>query len=120
MSETIIAAGEVDSAILEEVREDMEDEFPEFVQVFLDDATGWLLELEQAASAGDAGTLYGTAHAMKSSSGYVGAVGLQALAEKIETLGRNGTSDGAIELVAQLRTEFDAVLPKLKPLAEAS
>lgn len=119
MSQSPRAPGFLDHEILDEIREDMEEEFPEFVQAFLDEAGEWIQTMTTAISADDSGSLYEIAHALKSSSGYVGATTLQNIAERLESLGRRGSTTGASTFLDAAQQEFTAVREALQPFVPA-
>ena len=109
--------GVLDDELLDELREDMEDEFGEVIEAFLDEIPAWLETMKEALSGGDAERLFQTAHALKSSSGYMGAPVMQQLAAQLERMGREGKIDGCEPFLAELIEEFEALEPRLKELA---
>lgn len=79
------------------------------IQQFIEDASSRVGALRSAVGAGEAVTLVKTAHSLKSSSAYVGALTMAELCKELQELGRSGKVEGAVELVEQLGTEFDRV-----------
>jgi len=80
------------------------------VKTFRQDVPSRLDALRAAASGGDAGDLALAAHALKSSSGSVGAVRMYAVAAAIEQAARAGQMDGAAASIEQLAAEFTRVM----------
>ena len=78
------------------------------IDLFLADTAKQLAAIDAALSQNDAQKLAHAAHALKGSSGNVGATGMVEICQAIETLGRAG-SVAAAALVLQLRAEFDHV-----------
>ena len=56
-----------------------------------------------------------SAHSLKSSSGNVGALGLSALCQKAEAIGRSGSCEGAAPIVESIHAEFARVRAALEP-----
>jgi two-component system sensor histidine kinase/response regulator len=81
---------------------------------FLQDALVRLATLQRAINTGDATTLEGTAHTLKSSSSYMGAVGMATLCEQLQMLGKTGAVYAAVPLVEQLGTEVERVRQALE------
>jgi CheY-like chemotaxis protein len=81
----------------------------ELVTVFSEETPRLLAALRSAVVAGDAGQVAATAHTLKGSSGYLGALGIQRLSERLEGLGRSESVEGATELVDQAEQEFTEV-----------
>ena len=109
--------GVLDDELIEELREDMEDEFGEVIESFLDEVPGWLAKLTQALADSNAEQLFQTAHSLKSSSGYMGAPAMQQLAAQLERMGREGSVEGCDAFLAELVKEYQAVEPRLRELA---
>ena len=82
--------GVLDDELIEELPENMEDEFGEVIEAFLDEVSGWLAKLTQALADSNAEHLFMTTHSLKSSSGYMGAPIMQQLAAQLERMGRGG------------------------------
>jgi signal transduction histidine kinase/CheY-like chemotaxis protein len=81
----------------------------ELVAAFLDETPRQLAALRRAAAAGDGDTVARMSHTLRGSSASLGAVGLRALCERLEALGKAGTLDGAEELAARLDEAVAAV-----------
>ena len=102
-------------AALNELRSLMGDALNEVLQTFVDYVPGQIDELSQAVSNNDANSVFNLAHKMKSSSSSIGADGLATLAEQVEMIGRNGSTEGTAELVDQMKLLFsdaEAILRK--------
>ena len=80
------------------------------VKTFRQDVPSRLDALRAAASSGDAEDLAMAAHALKSSSGSVGARRMYAVADGIEQHARAGRIDGAAASIEQLAAEFARVM----------
>lgn len=83
--------------------------FHDLIDTYLADSPTRLEAVEAALAANDAGAMERAAHGLKSSSANMGALGLASLCKQLETLGRGGQIDGAAELVARARSEFDRI-----------
>jgi two-component system sensor histidine kinase/response regulator len=80
------------------------------VRTFRQDVPARLDALRAAAATGDAHDLSLAAHALKSSSGSVGAKRMYSMAAAIETAARGGRIDGASAAIDQLAAEFGRVI----------
>lgn len=93
------------------------DEFlREIIGIFLEDTPHRIAELDQSLPSGDVSKFTRAAHSIKGSSSNLGAVGLRAVAEKLEHQARGQGLANVATLVAQLKTEFaraKAVLEEL-------
>ncbi len=102
--------GDAFAALKELGEDDGDGEFlTGIIQQFIEDASSRMGALRSAVRAGDAVTLEKTAHSLKSSSAYVGALTMAELCKELQELGRSGKVGGAVELVEQLCAEFDRV-----------
>ena len=79
------------------------------VKTFRQDVPSRIDALRAAASAGDVRDLANAAHAMKSSSGSVGAKRMLAMASSLEQAARAGRLDGAEAAIDQISAEFRRV-----------
>jgi two-component system, sensor histidine kinase and response regulator len=80
------------------------------VKTFRQDVPSRIDALRSALSTGDARDLANAAHAMKSSSGSVGAKRMLAMASSLEQAARAGRVDGAEAAIEQIAAEFRRVL----------
>jgi signal transduction histidine kinase/DNA-binding response OmpR family regulator len=107
----------IDPAVLDGLREISggDDAFlKDLIHIYLDDAPGRLAEMREGADANDAAVVAGAAHALKSSSGNVGAEEVRLLCAAIEAAGRNGVVDTA--LVAELENAYERAESELRKL----
>jgi len=88
--------------------------FVELVNLFLDDAPERIRSLRESLDKKDPTMLAQAAHALKSSSANLGAVGLSALFRDIEAAGRDKDLQRAASLVARTRPEFERVEAALR------
>jgi len=80
------------------------------VKTFRQDVPSRIDALRAALATGDANDLALAAHAMKSSSGSVGAKRMLAMASSLEQAARAGRIDGAAAAIEQLAAEFERVV----------
>ena len=81
----------------------------ELIEIFVEDVELHLGELDRALETIDTESCRKKAHTIKGASGNLGATELQNLAFSLERLGSSGDLDGAGELIAQIRGEFERV-----------
>ena len=89
--------------------------FAKVVRIYLDDTPSILGDLRRATQEGDADRAAAAAHALKSASLNVGAEGMAAMCEELETLGRQGSVEGAESLACRL----DEMYPRVRTALEA-
>jgi HPt (histidine-containing phosphotransfer) domain-containing protein len=82
----------------------------ELVRTFREDVPSRIDALRSAAANGDAHDLALAAHALKSSSGSVGAKRMLTMASSLEATARAGRLDGAEAAIEQLAAEFRRVV----------
>lgn len=104
----------VDIDALRELKEIMEDQFPILVETYLEDSATRLQELESAVAAGDADALRTAAHSFKGSSSNLGISSLADVLFKLETMGREGSTEGGEPLLEEVRTQFARISELLK------
>ncbi len=115
MSEGVESFSEViDQSVLASLKELQEEGEPDIVEevggLFLKHAPEKITAIEKAAAQKDAKALQVSAHSLKSSSAYVGAMRLSAMSKDLEMIGRSGTVDGAaVEKVEDLKAEYERV-----------
>ena len=85
----------------------------DITHLFREDALVRLHDLRDAVGSRNADALARAAHALKSSSGNVGATRIYAICTAIEENARNGSVDGAEDLVYQLAAELDVAVAAL-------
>jgi HPt (histidine-containing phosphotransfer) domain-containing protein len=88
--------------------------FSELVGMFLSDTPERLRALTEALDHNDPGALERAAHALKSSSANLGALGLSVLFRDIEAAGRAKDLSKAAPLVARTQPEFQRVEAALR------
>lgn len=93
----------INSEALDELRSLMGESLNEVLQTFIDYVPDQINELSKAVFNNDADGVFNLAHKMKSSSSSIGALGLAHTAEQIELIGRAGSTEGAAELLEQLK-----------------
>ena len=76
--------------------------------------SGLLGKIRAGVTAGDAKTLTDAAHALKSSSGSLGAIRVSTLCDRMQLLGRSGTLEGAAELLEAIEREYAAAVAALR------
>ncbi len=91
---------------LNERKEELDEFFAELVQTYLDDAKKLIADVASAVDAVDANAVRESAHALKSSSGYMGADKVVELSARLETMGREGNLAEASALCAELTQEL--------------
>lgn len=103
----------IDQSVLASLKELQEDGEPDIVEevggLFLKHAPEKIASIEKAAAQKDAKALQISAHSLKSSSAYVGAMRLSAMSKDLEMMGRSGALDGVTEKVRALVTEYSRV-----------
>jgi HPt (histidine-containing phosphotransfer) domain-containing protein len=109
----------IEVEILDELREVLGEALGEVVGTYLHDGSAQIADLVSAAEIGDGDALGRVCHALKSSSGNLGAQRLSVLCRDLETRSRSGGVDGAAARVARIRTEFDRVSADLQRLLAA-
>ncbi|MGE0441256.1 MAG: Hpt domain-containing protein [Gemmatimonadales bacterium] len=99
----------IDEGILESYRALQEDGQPdvvtEFIDVFLGDLPTRIDRLREAVAEGKPEGIRAAAHALKGSSGSVGAVHLSGLCAQLEVTARAGSTEGAADLLAAIEPE---------------
>jgi len=90
----------------------------ELIDSFLEEAPPLFTQLRQSVEQGDAAALRMAAHTIKSSSNDFGATTLAELCRELEEMGKNGTLEGAAQLVAQAETEYEQVQATLKTIRD--
>jgi HPt (histidine-containing phosphotransfer) domain-containing protein len=81
--------------------------FETLVRQYLKDSSDRLVMLREAIRSGESKTVEELAHALKGSSGTMGALGMRLVAEQLQTAGRSGALGDAGPLVEELAKELD-------------
>jgi signal transduction histidine kinase/DNA-binding response OmpR family regulator len=84
------------------------------VEQFLSDTVGYLEAMSKAAEHNEAVALERAAHTLKSTSANLGALGMVALCQQLQDMGRAGTVAGAATVLHQLRDECTRVQQALE------
>jgi HPt (histidine-containing phosphotransfer) domain-containing protein len=104
----------IDTNVLDDIRDLMEDDFPDLVRRFLEDSADLLDQLDQSIARGDADSVNRAAHTLKSSSAALGALALSEHARQLERLGRSGVLVGAAAEAAAAQVQFARVKETLE------
>ena len=96
----------IDTTVLDDIRDLMEDDFPDLVRCFLEDSADLIDQLDQGIARGDADSVHRAAHTLKSSSAALGALALSDRAKHLEALGRSGVLNGAAAEATAARVQF--------------
>ncbi len=119
MSEDASDSGNfLDQSVLASLRELQDEGDPDIVAevggLFLKHSPDKVKAILEALETGDAKGLYLAAHSLKSSSAYIGAMRLSALAKDLEMMGRSDALEGANDLAKRLQEEFDLAAKALQ------
>ncbi|MBI3283392.1 MAG: EAL domain-containing protein [Burkholderiales bacterium] len=106
--------------VFDKLRELLGSEIQRAVSPFLEDTPTYLKKLELAVSLGDNESARAMAHAIKGSSGNLGATVLVRLAKEVEQLALEQKIDEIRPLLACLRRAFDAVAENINALSYGS
>lgn len=89
----------------------------ELVELFLRDAPARVTDILEGCDAGDLERVEKAAHALKGSAGNLGAIDVQAIAERLQIAGRSGDADAVRESTRELPAAYDAAAAELRALA---
>lgn len=106
----------LDVKALELVRQASDDVLQEVIGIYLAQAPAQVASIREAVARGDARILASAAHALRSSSGNVGARRVVEVCTELEKIGRAGGSSGAAELARQLTSEYERAERALREL----
>ncbi|WP_224957681.1 response regulator [Geomonas subterranea] len=84
------------------------------VELYLSSTPALLQTMREAESGGDAEKLKAAAHSFKSSSANLGALRLAGVCMELESLGRAGSTEGALPLLHQVEEEYRLVRDALR------
>ncbi len=108
----------IDQSVLANLRELQDEGEPDIIEevggLFLKHAPQKIAAIEKAAAEKDAKALQVSAHSLKSSSAYVGAMGLSAISKDLEMLGRSGSVGDVKSKVEALTAEYSRVKAALE------
>lgn len=102
-------ASHFDTEALTMLEEIMEDEFPELIQVFIDDSEPRISALLRAYEKQDCTSLREIAHSFKGASGNLSALPLADLCFKIEEKARDTNLEGIEPLISAVDIEYQIV-----------
>lgn len=106
----------IDAAKIEVLRQTTAGLVGELIGIYIDDAPRRIAAIRDAVKRGDAPGLAESAHALRSSSGNVGAKRVVELCASLEAIGRSGGTAGAPELVEELMVEYARAVRALRGL----
>jgi signal transduction histidine kinase/CheY-like chemotaxis protein/HPt (histidine-containing phosphotransfer) domain-containing protein len=92
----------------------------ELIDSFLDEAPRLLAGMRQAVEQQDAAALTLNAHSLKSNGTDLGATTFAGLCRQLEALGRQGSLDGALQLLEQAEAEYQRVQAALQAWRQSS
>ena len=108
----------LDQSVLASLRELQDEGDPDIVAevggLFLKHSPDKVKAILVALETGDAKGLYLAAHSLKSSSAYIGAMRLSALARDLEMMGRSDALEGARDLADRMQEEFNLATKALQ------
>lgn len=109
----------IDQTVLASLKELQDEGEPDIIEevggLFLKHAPEKIAAIKKAAAQKDAKALQISAHSLKSSSAYVGAMRLSAMSKDLEMIGRSGAVDGtAAEKVEMMMAEYERVKAALE------
>jgi HPt (histidine-containing phosphotransfer) domain-containing protein len=102
----------IDEALLDGIRDIMDDAFPELIESFVEETSALFQEILQAAEVADHDRVSRLAHSIKSSSATIGALRLSKSARSLEIESRGGKTDP--ELLGRMRREVEAACDELR------
>ncbi|OZG72885.1 Hpt domain-containing protein [Hahella sp. CCB-MM4] len=104
----------LDDAILSDLKEMMEGEFEFLVTTFIDDSKQRLEDIQSYLETDNPAEFGRACHSLKGSATNLGLPNLSDLCRQGEEMGYGGQLNQAVELVDQIKTEFDQVSVLLK------
>ncbi|KYC36965.1 histidine kinase [Scytonema hofmannii PCC 7110] len=112
---TEILTPAIDAQAFQSLKEMIGDDdlLAELLENYLEDSQQKVQKIREAIASEDAATLHRTAHSLRSLSGSVGAMQLATLCQKLEAIGRDGTTVGTSALGSQLKAEYERVKASL-------
>jgi two-component system, sensor histidine kinase and response regulator len=110
--------GPLDGKSLDQIRRLQQEGAPDLIgkviQLYLTDAPRLKEGMEKAGLGRDGERLRKAAHAFKSSSANIGALGLADLCRELEQIGRHGNFENVEKVLSELEKEYDRVLKALQ------
>jgi HPt (histidine-containing phosphotransfer) domain-containing protein len=119
MAENFDGSTEVlDKEVIASLRELQDEGEPDIIvelsDLFFQNAPEKIQAIRNAVQKGDAKALHVAAHSLKSSSSYLGATELSAIAKELENMGRAGEIGGAKEKLEKIESEYERVRSALE------
>ena len=99
----------VNTAMLDELKMLMEDDFSILLETYIQDSDDRLQALDSAISSANSTEVRELAHSFKGSSANLGAQPLADICLTLETMGREGTLEGAESAYDDLKKEYEQV-----------
>ena len=106
----------LDTEIIAELRDVMEEAFTDLTHMFLTDLPLQLDRLQIAVAENDAKEINQIAHKLKSSCGNFGALRLAELIRRLEQAGRQKTLDDAVDLLQRIQVIAEETCSRLRAL----
>lgn len=103
----------IDTDLLTDLQEVMEDEFNKLITTYLGDSQKRLDALQVCLNNQDMDELRKTAHTLKGSSSNLGAPYLAELCQELENMAKNGLLSGETSLLDKIREEYQLVHTEL-------
>lgn len=110
------ASPALDDAKVEILRKTAAGLIGELIGLYMEDAPVRMRTIRDAVERRDASALAASSHALRSSSGNVGAMRVAEICAKLETMGREGTTEGAPAMVEELMNEYGCAMRALRDL----
>ena len=107
-------AAAVDSATLENLKMLTRDKFDSIIKVFLSNGSDLIGKIETALASEDMEEIARSAHALRSTTGQIGAQSTQKLAGLLEEHAKNGRIVGIASLFKQVQQEWERVLKEMQ------
>lgn len=119
MSEGVKGYSEaIDQSVLANLKELQDEGEPDIIEevgsLFLKHAPEKIAAIKNAAENKDAHALQVSAHGLKSSSAYVGAMRLSSMSKDLEMMGRSGSLEDAVGKTEVLTAEYERVKAALE------
>ncbi len=106
----------LDYAAINELKESLQDDFDEIVQIYIKSSNNILEQMEQACNAEDHQEVQRLAHSIKSSSANLGAIKLSSLAEDLENQLIENDFSNIKEKIDDMQKLFTLSTPTLKSI----
>lgn len=107
----------LDAAMLDELRELMEDDFGVLLDAYLSEAPLQRQAIEDARCADDADALRRSAHSLKGSSANIGAAALAQHCQRLEDQAASASGACLDSMLSELAEEYDAVYEEIGRLS---